>query len=75
MGISDTFTYLVSLEFKVPIVRLATGCVSQRRDGRYYCTVTYSWNIHLTLERTNEPTNQRTTVTKFNFYQYSASSV
>jgi hypothetical protein len=33
--IFNGFTNLEQIEFKVPNIRLVTGCVSQRRDGRY----------------------------------------
>ncbi len=32
----NTFTDLRSLELEVPKIRLVTGCVSARRDRRYY---------------------------------------
>jgi predicted HAD superfamily hydrolase len=34
-GIFNRFRNLESIEFKVPMVCLVTGCVSRRRDTRY----------------------------------------
>ena len=34
-GIFNGFRNLESIEFKVPMVCLAIGCVSRRRDARY----------------------------------------
>jgi len=41
------FTNLESIEIKVPMVCLVTGCVSRRRDGRYFSLVKLVCNYQL----------------------------
>ena len=55
MGIFNRCTNLESIEFKVPIVCLVTGCVSGRRDACYITINSPIYKLSVILQKQIAP--------------------